>query len=106
MFRAYRVFSLLRPARPRHPIVQALFALFAVCAFLILLVVGAGIAIFAVLVGTLLRAFGFGRPVGFAAGSRPGAQANAPADTHTADGDVIDGEFRVVDKSLPQGSGR
>lgn len=101
MFRAYNVFSLLRPARPRHPLVQALFALLATCAFVVLLVFGLAIAAIVMLVGTLLRAFTPSRPVDPASNVRPGAQASTP----TTDGDVIDGEFHVVDKSLPHGTG-
>ena len=99
MFRAYRVFSLLQPARPRHPIVQALLALFAIGAFLVVLVVGAAIAATVMLVGTLMRAFSPVRPAAAAAGtfSRPSAAADAPAPA----GDVIDGEFSVVSKTLP-----
>jgi len=102
MFRAYNVFSLLRPARPRHPIVQALFALLAVGAFLVLLVVGAAIATIMMLVGALLRAFGPARPAAAAPNSGPHAQADAPA----AGSDIIDGEFRVVEKSIPHTAGR
>jgi hypothetical protein len=100
MFRAYRVFSLLRPARPRHPIVQALFALLAVCAFVVLLVVGLAIAVFALIAGALLRAFGPSRPVSVVGniGTRP------PPDAPTASSDIIDGEFSVVDKTLPHGT--
>jgi hypothetical protein len=98
MFRAHRVFSLLQPARQRHPIVQALFALFAIGAFLVLLVVGAAIAATVMLVGTVMRAFSPVRPVAAGATfSRPGATPEPPA----ANGDVIDGEFRVVSKTLP-----
>jgi len=100
MFRAHRVFSVLRPSRPRHPIVQALLALFAVCAFVVLLVVGTAIAAVVMLVGALLRAFGPARPAFVAANQNPRARADAA----TSDGDIIDGEFSVVDKSLPNGT--
>jgi uncharacterized protein (DUF58 family) len=100
MFRAYRVFSLLRPARPRHPILQALLALLAICAFVVLLGVGLVVAAVVMLVGTLLRAFRPARPVIVASNGRASAQTDAPADN----GDVIDGEFSVVDKSLPHGT--
>ena len=105
MFRAYRVFSLLRPARPRHPIAQALLALFAVCAFVVLLVVGLTVAAIVILVGALLRALGLSRPVAVVSGMRPQARADAPAsDNDNIHGDIIDGEFSVVDKSIPNGT--
>jgi hypothetical protein len=100
MFRAHRVFSLLQPARPRHPIVQALFALLAVCAFVVLVVVGLGIAVVVMIAGALLRAFGPSRPVAAAPDARQRAQPDAPATS----GDIIDGEFRVVDKSITHGT--
>jgi hypothetical protein len=100
MFRAHRVFSLLQPARPRHPIVQALFALLALGAFLVLLVVGIAIAAVVMIGGALLRAFSPSRPATVAPDPRPRAQADVPA----AEGDIIDGEFRVVEKSIPHGT--
>ncbi|HEV2607320.1 MAG TPA: hypothetical protein VGT79_04980 [Xanthomonadaceae bacterium] len=101
MFRAYNVFSLLRPARPRHPIVQALFALLATCAFVVLLVFGLAIAAIVMFVGAMVRAFAPSRPVDPVSNARSGAHTEAPA----ADGDVIDGEFHVVAKPLPQSTG-
>jgi hypothetical protein len=53
-------------------------------------------------VGALMRAFGFARPVMVVPNAGPRAQAEAPK----ADGDIIDGEFSVVDKSIPHTSGR
>ena len=100
MFRAYNVFSLLRPARPRHPLVQALFALFATCAFVVLLVFGLAIAAIVMCIGALLRAFAPSRLVDPVPNARSGAQAPM------ADDGVIDGEFHVVDKSLPHTTGR
>jgi hypothetical protein len=100
MFRAYNVFSVLRPARPRHPVVQAIFALLAVCAFVVLLLVGAAIALVVMAFGVLLRAFSPLRP----AGVPSGAHARGPADPPSVDGDIIDGEFKVVEKSLPYGT--
>lgn len=102
MFRAYNVFSLLRPARPRHPLVQALFALFATCAFVVLLVFGLAIAAIVMCVGALLRAFAPSRAAGPVSSAQPGAGAG----TRSADGDAIDGEFHVVEKSLPHTTGR
>jgi hypothetical protein len=102
MFRAYNVFSLLRPARPRHPIVQALFALLATCAFVVLLVFGLAIAAIAMFFGALLRAFAPSRSADAVSNARPGERAG----TRSADGDAIDGEFHVVEKSLPHTTGR
>jgi hypothetical protein len=96
MFRAHRVFTLLRPARPRHPIVQALFAAFAICAFLVLLVVGAFVALLVMVVGALLRLFGIARPIRVTAYTR----THAPTDAPVADNDVIDGEYTVLRKPL------
>jgi fatty acid desaturase len=96
MFRAHRIFTLLRPARPRHPIVQALFAAFAICAFLVLLVVGAAVALLVMIVGALLRLFGICRPIRAVAYAR----THAPTDAPTGDNDVIDGEFTVLRKPL------
>jgi len=101
MFRAYNVFSLLRPARPRHPLVQALFALLATCAFLVLLVFGLAIAAIVMFFGALLRAFAPSGSVDPASNARPDAQAG----TRATDGGVIDGEFHVVEKSLPHTTG-
>lgn len=100
MFRAYRVFSLLRPSRPRHPIVQALLALFAICAFIVVLVVGVVVAATVMLAGTLLRAFGPVRPVAVASNAQPRPRV----DTTAAGADIIDGEFRVVDKPIGHGT--
>ena len=105
MFRAYNVFSMLRPARPRHPIVQALLALFAVCAFIVLLVFGAAVAAVVMLVAIVLRAFGScaaGRG-GVDRALQTGA-ARAGRSTAGPHGDVIDGEFSVVEKTLPHGT--
>jgi hypothetical protein len=110
MLRAYRVFSLLRPARPRHPIVHALLALFAVCAFIVLLVFGLTVAAIVMMVGTVLRALGLSRPIAVVSGNRPQARADAPAAENGSihgdiiAGDIIDGEFSVVDKSIPNGT--
>lgn len=96
MFNAHRVFTLLRPARPRHPLIQALIAAFVVVAFLALLVVGAIFALAVMLVGAVLRAFGFGRPIRFAVRTR----RNPPEQTPPADNDIIDGEYTVLRKPL------
>ena len=109
MFRAYRVFSLLQPTRPRHPLLQALLAVVAVCTFLALLVVGAVIGLAVMIVAFIARALGFAKPFAFRTGAfDAGAQpqpagSGTRAQTRAADGDIIDGEFRVVDKSLPHG---
>jgi len=100
MIRAYRVFSLLRPSRPRHPIAQALLALFAICAFIVVLVVGIAVAAVVMVGGTLLRAFGPARHAGTTPDAHLRAQGNAPV----ASGDIIDGEFRVVDKPIGHGT--
>lgn len=106
MFSAYRVFSLLHPARPRHPLLQALLAVVVVCAFVVLLVVGAIIGLLVMAIALLARAFGFSRPFVFNAGVRPQPEAasSPPSQPQSNnDGDVIDGEFHVVDKSLRHG---
>lgn len=100
MIRAYRVFSLLRTSRPRHPIAQAMLALFAICAFIMMLVVGVAVAAVVMVGGTVLRAFGPARQMGAAPDPHLRAQENAPA----ASGDIIDGEFRVVDKPIGHGT--
>ncbi len=96
MYRAHRVFTLLRPARPRHPIVQALFAVFAVCAFVVLLVVGAAVALVVMLVAALLRLLGVGRPIHVTTFARVNPHPQSPP----ADSDVIDGEYTVLRKPL------
>jgi hypothetical protein len=98
MFRAHRVFTLLRPARPRHPFVQALFAAFAVCAFLVLLVVGAAVALVVAIVAGLLRLLGLGRPIRITAYARTNPHPQNPP----ADNDVIDGEYTVLREPLPR----
>ncbi|MBS0457610.1 MAG: hypothetical protein JSS44_09810 [Proteobacteria bacterium] len=103
MFSAYRVFSLLHPARPRHPFVQALLAVFVVCAFLVLLVVGAFIGLLAMLVALVARAFGWGPRFAVKVGTPPASPSSGQPDSRPPDGDVIDGEFHVVEKSLPHG---
>jgi len=100
MFRAYRVFSMLRPARPRHPLAQALLAVVALCAFFVLLLVGVAIAAAVMLGGAVLRALAPARRPAVADDTRAQPRDNAPA----AAGEIIDGEFSVVDKSLPHGS--
>lgn len=100
MVRAYRVFSLLRPSRPRHPIAQALFGLFAACAFVVLLVVGLMVAAVMMVAGVLLRALAPVRRVATPAHEGPRGQSDA----QSAHGDVIDGEFSVVKRSIPQGT--
>jgi hypothetical protein len=99
MFRPHVIWSSLQPRRSRHPIVSALLGLFAVCAFLCVLAVGAVIAVFAMLVGTLLRAFGATRPVASSTNAGPSSPPprEAPSASH---GDVIDGEFSVVEKTI------
>jgi hypothetical protein len=98
MYRAHRVFTLLRPARPRHPITQALFAVFAVCAFGVLLVVGAAVALIVAIVAAILRLLGLGRPIRVATYAHVNPHAQKPP----ADTDVIDGEYTVLRKSLPR----
>ncbi len=100
MFRAYQVFSMLRPPRPRHPLVQALVVVFVICAFLALLVVGAVIGLVAMLVALVARAFGFGPR--FAVRTGATAPPNQPQATPPGGEDVIDAEYRVVEKSLRQ----
>ena len=103
MFRPHVIWSSLQPRRPRHPIVSALLGLCAVCAFLCVLAVGAVIAVFAMLVGILMRILGVSRPVASRTGAGPSSPP--PRETASADsGDVIDGEFSVVDKSIPHGT--
>ena len=104
MIRAYRVFSLLRPSRPRHPIAQAVLALFAICAFVMLLVFGIAAAAVVMVGGTLLRAFGPGRPIGAASHAHLRAQTDAQTGPPASSSDIIDGEFRVVDKSVGHGT--
>ena len=96
MFRAHRVFTLLRPPRPRHPLVQAFFAMFAVCAFIVLLFVGAAVALIVTIVAAILRLLGIGRPIRVTAY----AHANPQTQTPPADGDVIDGEYTVLREPL------
>ncbi|MBS0194168.1 MAG: hypothetical protein JSR34_07960 [Proteobacteria bacterium] len=105
MFSAYRVFTLLRPPRPRHPLLQALLTVLVVCAFLVLLVVGAAIGLVVLLVALIGRALGFSRPFVFTTGARQQSESSSgpPPQARAADDDVIDGEFRVVDKTLPHG---
>lgn len=103
MFSAYRVFSLLHPARPRHPLMQALLTVAVVCAFVVLLVVGAIIGLVAMVVAMIARAFGWRPRFAFNVGVPPQPQSAPQADPRAPEGDVIDGEFHVVDKSLPQG---
>lgn len=103
MFSAYRVFSLLHPARPRHPLLQALMAVVVVCAFVVLLALGALVGLFVMAVALLARAFGWSRPVVFETGPRPGPEPAQSQPSATTDGDIIDGEFHVVEKSLRHG---
>ncbi|MBS0213157.1 MAG: hypothetical protein JSR26_08285 [Proteobacteria bacterium] len=105
MFSAYRVFTILRPPRPRHPVLQALLTVLVVCAFLVLLAVGAAIGLVVLLLALIGRALGLTRPFAFHFGASPrgSSQPGPQAQAHAADDGVIDGEFRVVDKSLPHG---
>lgn len=92
MFRYHRVWSLLQPQRPRHPLVRALLGLFALCAFMLLLVIGAVVGVVLLAGSLLLRAL---RP------SRVVASAtHANDDAPVVDGDVIDGEYSVLRKPL------
>ena len=96
MFRAHRVFTLLRPSRPRHPLVQALLAVFAVCAFVVLLAIGAAVALIVTIVAAILRLLGFGRPIRVTTYAHVNPHAHAPP----ADSDVIDGEYTVLRKPM------
>jgi len=103
-FRLHPLWSSLQSRRPRHPIVRAMFGLFAICAFIVLLVVGAAIAAIVMVAGLLLRAL---RPQAQNSPSRPVAYApHVQAAPSSNDGDVIDGEYSVLRKSEPRVAGR
>ncbi len=74
--------------------------LFVVCAFVVLLGVGLLVAAVAILGGTVVRAFMPARRVA----TPSDAEVRARMSPQSAQGDIIDGEFSVVERSIPQGT--
>lgn len=76
--------AVFAPRKPRHPLVRLLFGLAGIALLAVLLVFGVVIGAAMLAAGLLLRL----------AGRRPVPQAGR------ARGDVLDGDYRVVDKPL------
>lgn len=76
--------AVFAPRKPRHPLIRLLFGLAGIALLAVLLVFGVVIGAAMLAAGLLLRL----------AGRRP-----APQDGR-ARGDVLDGDYRVVDKPL------
>lgn len=85
------VSALLAPRKPRHPLMRVLLGVLGLALLALLLVVGLFVGMAMLVGGLLLRLV---RQRG-----KPVASRRHAVDRHAFDQNVVDGEYRVVDKT-------